>query len=81
MRKSGFTQNPVTAYEPAYGQRQSSHMHQEHHHWQPRQSGFLKPILSKPEAGRNRENSPGYGQQRLCEDVKTAAGHKPDRKP
>jgi len=22
----GFTQNPVTAYEPAYGQRESSHM-------------------------------------------------------
>jgi len=25
----GFTQNPVTAYDPAYGQRQSSHMQQE----------------------------------------------------
>ena len=24
--KGGFAQNPVTAYEPAYGQRQSSHM-------------------------------------------------------
>jgi len=23
--KGGFTQNPVTAYDPAYGQRQSSH--------------------------------------------------------
>jgi len=30
-------------------------------------SGLLKPILSKPEAGRNRENSPGYGQRSLCE--------------
>jgi len=30
MPKGGFTQNPVTVYEPAYGQRQSSHMQQEH---------------------------------------------------
>jgi len=28
--KGGFTQNPVTAYEPVYGQRESSHMQQEH---------------------------------------------------
>ena len=27
-------------------------------------------ILSKPEAGRNRENSPGYGQRSLCEDCR-----------
>jgi len=46
LTKGGFTQNPVTAYEPAYGQRESSHMQQEHHHRQPRQSGLLKPILS-----------------------------------
>jgi len=26
LLKGGFTQNPVTAYEPAYGQRQFSHM-------------------------------------------------------
>ena len=58
MPKGGFTQNPVTAYDLAYGQRQSSHMQQEHHHRQHRQSGLLKTILSKPEAGRNRENSP-----------------------
>ena len=32
-----------------------------------RLSGLLKPILSKPEDGRNRENSPGYGQRSLCE--------------
>jgi len=25
-------------------------------------------ILGKPETGRNRENSPGYGQRSLCED-------------
>jgi len=42
----GFTQNPVTAYEPAYGQRQSSHMQQEHHNRQPRQYGILKIGLS-----------------------------------
>jgi len=36
------SQNPVTAYEPAaYGQRQSSHMQQEHHCRQPRQSDLL----------------------------------------
>jgi len=40
--KGGFTQNPDTAYEPAYGQRQSSHMQQEHHHRQSRQSSLLK---------------------------------------
>jgi len=34
--KGGFTQNPVTAYKPAYGKRLSSHMQQEHHHRQPR---------------------------------------------
>jgi len=68
--KAGFTQNPATAYEPVYGQRQSSHMQQEHHHRQPRQSGLLKTILSKPEAGQNRENSPGYGQRSLCEDCR-----------
>jgi len=43
------------------------HMQQEHHH---RQSGLLKTILSKPEASRNRENSPGYGQRSLCEDCR-----------
>ena len=43
--KGGFTQNPVTAYDPAYGQRQSSHMQQEHHHRQHRQSGLLKTIF------------------------------------
>jgi len=26
MNKGGFTQKPVTGYEPAYGQRQSLHM-------------------------------------------------------
>ena len=67
---SGFTRNPVTAYELAYGQRQSSHMQQERHHRQPRQSGLLETILSKPEAGRNRENSPGHGLRRLCEDCR-----------
>jgi len=51
--QGGFTQNPATAYELAYCQRQSSHMQQEHHQRQPRQSSFLKIILSKPEAGRN----------------------------
>ena len=45
--KGGFTQNPVTAYDPAYGQRQSSHMQQEHHHRQHRQSGLLKAILKQ----------------------------------
>ena len=45
--KGGFTQNPVTAYDPAYGQRQSSHMQQEHHHRQHRQSGLLKTILKQ----------------------------------
>jgi len=53
LNKGGFTQNPVAAYEPAYGQRQSSHMQQEHHQRQPRQSGVLKTILSKPEAVQN----------------------------
>jgi len=67
----GFTQNPVTAYEPDYGQRQSTHMQKEHHHRQPRQSHLLKTVLSKPEeAGPNRENSPGYGQRSLCEDCR-----------
>ena len=47
MTKGGCPQNPVTAYEPAYGQRQSSHMQQEHHHRQPRQSGLLKIVLSR----------------------------------
>jgi len=56
--EGGFTQNLVTAYDPAYDQRQSSHMQQECHHRQHQQSGLLKTILSKPEAGRNRENSP-----------------------
>jgi len=54
--KGSFTQNPITAYDPAYGQRQSYHIHQENHHRQHRQSGLLKTILSKPEAGRIREN-------------------------
>jgi len=43
-------------------------MQQEHHHQQPPQSVLLKTILSKPEAGRNRENSPGYGQWSVCEN-------------
>ena len=68
--KGGITQNPVTAYEPAYGQRESPHMQQEHHHRQPPKSVLLKMILSKPEGGRNRENSPGYGQRSLCEDCR-----------
>jgi len=34
------------------------------------QSGLLKTILSKPQAGRNQENSPGYGQRSLCEDYR-----------
>jgi len=63
--KGGFTQNLVTAYDPPYGQRQSSFMQHEHQH---RKFGLLKKILSKPEAGRNRENSPGYGQRSLRED-------------
>ena len=63
----GFTQNPVSAYDPAYGQRQSSHMQQEHHHRKHRQSGLLRTISSKPEADLNRENSPGYDQRSLCE--------------
>jgi len=46
--KGGFTQNPATAYKPAYGQRQSSHMQQERYRRQPRQSGLLQPILCKP---------------------------------
>ena len=68
--KGGFTQNPVTAYDPAYGQRQSSHMQQEHYHRQHWQSGLLKTILSKPEASRYQENAPGYGQRSLCEDCR-----------
>jgi len=71
-----FTQNPVAAYEPAYGQRQSSHMQQEHHHRQPRQSGLLKPILSKPF---ETEKIQPETANRAC--VKTAVGHKPVRKP
>jgi len=39
--KGGFTQNPVAAYDPAYGERQSSHMQQEHHQRHHRQSGLL----------------------------------------
>jgi len=27
-------------------------------------------LKRKPEAGRNRENSPGYGQRSLCEDCR-----------
>jgi len=42
--QGGFTQKPVMAYEPAYGQWQPSrsHMQQEHRNHQPRQSGLLK---------------------------------------
>jgi len=51
--EGGFTQNPVTAYDPAYGQRQSSHTL----HWQyPGElsrfrppSDSLKIVLSKPD--------------------------------
>ena len=51
--KDGFTQNPVTAYDPAYGQRQSSHKFQcpypgEFSRFRPA-SGLLKIVLSKPD--------------------------------
>ena len=72
--KGGFTQNPVTAYDPAYGQRQSSHMQQEHHHRQP---GLLKTILSRKPV--ETEKIHRDTANRAC--VKTAVGHKPDRKP
>jgi len=36
-------------------------MQQEHYHRQHRQAGLPKTILSKPDAGRNRENSPWCG--------------------
>jgi len=39
--KGSFTQNPV---KPAYGQRQSSHMQQEHHNRQPRLSGVKRNL-------------------------------------
>jgi len=49
----GFTQNPVTAFDPAYGQRQSSHrLHWpytgEFSRFRPA-SGVLKIVLSKPD--------------------------------
>ena len=51
--KGGFTQNPVTAYDPAYGQRQSSHKlgwpnPGEFSRFRPA-SGLLKIVLSKPD--------------------------------
>ena len=51
--KGGFTHNPVTAYDPAYGQRQSSHRLRwpypgEFFRFWPA-SGLLKIVLSKPD--------------------------------
>jgi len=51
--KGGFTQNPVTAYDPAYGQRQSSHRLRwpypaEFSRFRPA-SGLLKIVLNKPD--------------------------------
>jgi len=68
----GFTQNPVTAHDLAYGQRPSFQMQQEHHHRQIR----LKPILRRPFETEKLHPDTDVG---AC--VKTGTGHKPDRKP
>jgi len=52
--ESIFTQKPVTAY----GQRQSPTC----------SKNTITDNHGNPEAGRNRENSPGYGQRSLCEN-------------
>ena len=51
-------------------------MQQEYHHRQHRQSGLLKTILSKPVETEKIHPDATNG---AC--VKTAVGHKPDRKP
>jgi len=51
--EGGFTQNPVTAYDPIYGQRQSSHRlrwpYPGDFSWFWPASGLLKVVLSKPD--------------------------------
>jgi len=73
--KGSFTQNPVTVYEPAYGQRQSSHRQQEHRHRQPRQFGLLKTIWISRKPVETEKIHPDMANG-AC--VKTAVGHNPD---
>ena len=56
---------------------QSSHMQQEHHLRQHRQSGLLKTILSRKPVETEKIHPDAVNG--AC--VKTAVGHKPDRKP
>ena len=56
----------------ANGQRQSSHMQQEHHHRQPRQTGLSRKPVETEKIHPDTANG-------AC--VKTAVGHKPDGKP
>jgi len=66
------------AYDPAYGQRQSSRMQQEHHHRQHQQSDLHKTILSSRKPFETEKIQPDTANGAY---VKTAVGHKPVRKP
>jgi len=78
LHKGGFTQNPVTAYEPAYGQRQSSHML----HWPfPAEFSRFRTAYGLLKIGLNKPDCRGCRYSFLAACVKTAVGHKQVRKP